>query len=734
MDFQMANGSHNHHHHHPDDVLMATNNRTSSSSILYDFISTTTTTATTTTIGKNFTQHLLLPSSTSTATAVSIIDQQPFDTESTSTIIAINNDNNNNLIDENQLINHMLTSLKMAIENNCTDLDQTSLSSLLYHLNMTTTSTTSSATSMNNNDILAEWLRNETIGLTNTSSSSSSSSSPSSELLLNDFIKFTDLNENQSSSSLGTYCPSAWDGASCWMRTLAGNEAIIPCFSHFNGIKYDTSQNATRMCLPNGTWAERADYDQCKALNLAIQIPIENLHTTYIYYFGYGLSLLALSIALFIFLYFKDLRCVRNIIHTNLMATYLLIAICWITTDRLHAYPSPTSQKASCITVILLTYLMGTNFFWMFVEGLYLYILVVKTFSIEFVKITNYLIIGWGAPALIIICWLLSKFYFSNYDSELVQCPYQAQDEFDNIYKVPILLVLIVNIFFLCKIMWVLITKLRSSNSIESKQRRKAAKALLVLIPLLGVGYMLVLVTPTHPTAKWVFQYSQAVLVSTQGFTVAVLYCFCNGEVRNSLRNHFQRFRLRRTLQYGGEYPAHKTTYYRTTAYHNYHHHHHRHHNHNNYNNIQNQNRKYSNNNNNRFKSQSLYCSSSNVSGQKIQHTNQNIRLRDSCISYTTTTSFLSPSSTVITVGGIGHSNGFGSNGNGGHLSLASTTLTDVQESKECLKMSSINNDDEDDDDNNKDKNNGDNRRFDNRTITTTTTTTNDGYHPIPTK
>lgn len=98
-----------------------------------------------------------------------------------------------------------------------------------------------------------------------------------------------------------------------------------------------------------------------------------------------------------------------------------LIAICWITTDRLHAYPSPTSQKASCITVILLTYLMGTNFFWMFVEGLYLYILVVKTFSIEFVKITKYLIIGWAFPALIILCWLLTKFYFSNYDSELVQ-------------------------------------------------------------------------------------------------------------------------------------------------------------------------------------------------------------------------------------------------------------------------------------------------------------------------
>lgn len=45
---------------------------------------------------------------------------------------------------------------------------------------------------------------------------------------------------------------------------------------------------------------------------------------------------------------------------------------------------------------------------------------------------------------------------------------------------------------------------------------RKAAKALLVLIPLLGVAYMLVLVTPTHRTAKVVFQYLQATLVSTQ--------------------------------------------------------------------------------------------------------------------------------------------------------------------------------------------------------------------------
>ena len=59
----------------------------------------------------------------------------------------------------------------------------------------------------------------------------------------------------------------------------------------------------------------------------------------------------------------------------------------------------------------------------------------------------------------------------------------------------------------------VLITKLRSTNSAETQQYKKATKALLVLLPLLGVTYILVLVAPstTH-----VIYYIQAVLVSIQ--------------------------------------------------------------------------------------------------------------------------------------------------------------------------------------------------------------------------
>lgn len=52
--------------------------------------------------------------------------------------------------------------------------------------------------------------------------------------------------------------------------------------------------------------------------------------------------------------------------------------------------------QVACYLVILLTYLMVTNFFWMFVEGLYLYMLVVKTFSVEKIKLQTYVFIGWG--------------------------------------------------------------------------------------------------------------------------------------------------------------------------------------------------------------------------------------------------------------------------------------------------------------------------------------------------
>lgn len=63
----------------------------------------------------------------------------------------------------------------------------------------------------------------------------------------------------------------------------------------------------------------------------------------------------------------------------------------------------------------------------------------------------------------------------------------------------------------------VLITKLRSANTLETEQYRKATKALLVLIPLLGITNLLVLCGPSDDS--WfadAFDYTRALMLSTQ--------------------------------------------------------------------------------------------------------------------------------------------------------------------------------------------------------------------------
>lgn len=63
----------------------------------------------------------------------------------------------------------------------------------------------------------------------------------------------------------------------------------------------------------------------------------------------------------------------------------------------------------------------------------------------------------------------------------------------------------------------VLITKLRSANTVETRQYRKAAKALLVLIPLFGITYLVVLAGPSESGLMGhMFAVLRAVLLSTQ--------------------------------------------------------------------------------------------------------------------------------------------------------------------------------------------------------------------------
>ena len=71
---------------------------------------------------------------------------------------------------------------------------------------------------------------------------------------------------------------------------------------------------------------------------------------------------------------------------------------------------------------------------------------------------------------------------------------------------------------------------------------------------MLGFGHILNLVVkPTMmsmnvPMAVVVFHAVEAVIMSTQGFVISLLFCFFNGEVVGVVTTHWRRWRMVRTV------------------------------------------------------------------------------------------------------------------------------------------------------------------------------------------
>lgn len=382
-------------------------------------------------------------------------------------------------------------------------------------------------------------------------------------------------------------CPSFFDRVTCWPRTPPNTTAVLPCFAELSGVPYDSSQNATRFCNADGSWDNYTDYDRCEhvlatpmpSFEPSIELP------SLIYFVGYSISLAALVVAVAVLVYFnkcsarRDLRCLRNTIHVNLFLTYIMSSSLWILLLSLHvAEENVKLEMIGCLSIMtLFHYFNTTNFFWMLVEGLYLYMLVVQTFSGDTLRFRKYAIIGWGGPLIFVIIWAIIKPFFptssslehsslKNLSKLEIECSWMRESHIDWLIQGPSCAVLVINLIFLLRIMWVLITKLRSANTVETRQYRKASKALLVLIPLLGITYLIVIYGPDEGVGSQIFAVARAILLSTQGFVVSLLYCFLNSEVRQTLRHHFYRWRDERNILSGKVNSHHRSLTTTTSA------------------------------------------------------------------------------------------------------------------------------------------------------------------------
>ncbi|NWV43938.1 VIPR1 protein, partial [Grantiella picta] len=350
-------------------------------------------------------------------------------------------------------------------------------------------------------------------------------------------------------------CPTEWDGVSCWPALpLAQSRAVAcPDILHvFKKSKGLIQRNCTEWgwSLPSPPYHTACQLETLGSNNdteakargtpgAAGSCPHRGHFVTMkvLYTCGYSTSLAALFLAIGIFSCFRKLHCTRNSIHIHFFTSFVLRGTAVFIKDSVlfsdesidHCTMSTVTCKAA---IAFFQYSVLANFYWLLVEGLYLQTLLLLTFTCDRSYTWGYILIGWGGSQ-----WVPEPFLMSR----------RCWDDYSSLYwwviKAPILLAIFVNFFIFLNVTRMLAQKIRCPDlsKTHKQQYMRLTKSTLLLIPLFGVHYVVFALFPEHVGVN-IRLYFELVLGSYQGFLVALLYCFLNGEVQAEIRRNWSKW------------------------------------------------------------------------------------------------------------------------------------------------------------------------------------------------
>lgn len=341
----------------------------------------------------------------------------------------------------------------------------------------------------------------------------------------------------------GHFCNRTWDGWLCWGDTAPGT-VMQMCPEYFSD--FDPAEKVTKVCNPGGQWFHHPEsnrvwtnYTQCQAytkdkLKFAISL-------YYLAMVGHVMSIVSLVICLMIFS-FKSLSCQRISLHKNMFLSFILnsiITIMWLSLTVANNQAINTSNPVSCKVLAVLTqYTATSNYFWMLCEGIYLHTLIIVAVFVGEQQLFWYYIVGWGFPIIPAITYAVARgLYFND------KCWISSDSHLLYIIHGPIQAALFVNFLFLLNIVRVLITKLKETHCAESTAYMKAVRATLILIPLLGVQFILFPWRPEGRISRAIYDFFINIFSHFQGFLVAIIFCFCNAEAQTALKRKWSQWK-----------------------------------------------------------------------------------------------------------------------------------------------------------------------------------------------
>uniref|UniRef100_A0A6Q2XT57 Calcitonin gene-related peptide type 1 receptor n=1 Tax=Esox lucius TaxID=8010 RepID=A0A6Q2XT57_ESOLU len=358
-------------------------------------------------------------------------------------------------------------------------------------------------------------------------------------ILTAQFECYQNIMKKDRKKNAGQVCNETWDGWLCWEETEAGFTANQNCPEYYQD--FNPAEMATRVCSETGHWFLHPEsnktwtnYTECSYVPTA-------MNQYYLVLIGHGLSLTSLLLSLGIFFNFKSLSCQRITLHKNLFFSFVLnsvITIIWFTAVIKNQELMQSNPVWCKVVNFIHLYLFGCNYFWMLCEGIYLHTLIVVAVFAEKQPLKWYYLLGWGFP---IIPALIHAIARNNYYNDNCWISYETSLLY--IIHGPICAALLINLFFLLNIVRVLITKLKVTHQAESSLYMKAVRATLILVPLLGIQFVLFPYKPGRYTYE-TYDYIITILMHYQGLLVATIFCFFNGEVQSVMRRHWNQQRI----------------------------------------------------------------------------------------------------------------------------------------------------------------------------------------------
>ncbi|KAF8786488.1 Calcitonin gene-related peptide type 1 like protein [Argiope bruennichi] len=329
------------------------------------------------------------------------------------------------------------------------------------------------------------------------------------------------------------YCPRTWDGWQCWSDTKAGETASSPCQEHvYFRSEPSTCPNSSVDVFYKEERIVTSAFFTCK-----VRPPPSFL------------------LPLVLFSTYKQLQVHRITMHKNLFIALLInaaLVISFKTIVILDELDNSGNRRTileenwiGCRLLYILTkYSRMCTYMWMFCEGFYLHKLIAAAFA-EQKSLYMFYFIGWIFPIFPVGTVALLRWYFA--DEQCWAVPVKPYEWVANSLN---LLSLFLNLVFLINIIRVLWTKLRATHANEPSQFRKAVRATLVLVPLFGLHFILVMYRPQNGDCFVLegYSYFSYAMDGLQGLLVSLIFCYLNGEIQGLIMRSFHTLRLQRRL------------------------------------------------------------------------------------------------------------------------------------------------------------------------------------------